>query len=144
MTASRPFRQSIATLRHLARTNAVRVAALCGLFGAFLVVAVAYVREPAMLAASSGLAGGGEMSAAAGASPRAAGDPVAQFLRTRTGQLLFASNISDNCRRVLFDNRTGSTLEFGSVFCGPSSQNRRVEASALDRLQAVRRSFQKD
>ena len=48
-----PFRKPIMTWRRPARGNAVRVSALCGMFGALVLATVFYVREPATTTGSS-------------------------------------------------------------------------------------------
>jgi hypothetical protein len=126
VTADHLPRKSVAALRRLARTNAVRVPVLCILFGALLIATIRHAREAAPLSPSVGLF---------------VGDPVAQFSQTRTGQLLFASNTS--CRRVLFNNTSGQSYETGQVHCA-QVPGKAGEASGADRMQALRKSFQKD
>jgi hypothetical protein len=125
------------------------VPAVCILFGLLLVVALLYARQPASIAGSDrkwsagshgGSADGGD--ATNGLSIElTANDPVVNFTRTRTGQLLYASRLNDNCRRVLFDNKTGDSYDVGDVFCGQALR-KRVEASGSDRINALRKSFQ--
>jgi hypothetical protein len=69
------------------------------------------------------------------------GDPAGQFATRRVGQVLIASTGSDNCRRVLFHNRTGKSYQAGEVPCGHSNEITAVSGS--DRIQALRKSFQK-
>src|ERR1044071_6884748 len=44
-----------------------------------------------------------------GASSLPDDDPVRNFIQTRVGHVLFTVTHSNNCRRTLFDNRTGAT-----------------------------------
>jgi hypothetical protein len=157
--AARTFRKLMRTLRRLARTNAVRVPGLFCLFTGLLIAAVVYTREPAMPTAPFimlGLGSGAGTGVGSGAGVRGAGlgvndllanglgadDPVVQFGTTRVGHLLFASPVSDNCRRVLFNNSDGELYEAGRVSCGQPA-DRPVEVSGLDRIEAMRKSFQK-
>ena len=78
----------------------------------------------------------------AGAANLAPDDPVMRFAETRIGQVLFASVRSDDCRRALFDNRTGASFDVKPVFCGQSA-NELVEAERPNRLQVLRGAFQK-
>jgi len=156
VNAARKLRKQVKALRRLARTNTVRVPALCGLFCVLLMLAIAYTRAPVGSLSAGGGGGGLGMGGAggmAGAGGRGAGalatgnlpadDPVVQFAQTRVGQLLFASFWGDNCRRVLFDNRTGGSHEMGYVPCGQNADTP-VEVSGMDRIQAMRKSFQKE
>jgi len=70
------------------------------------------------------------------------GDPTVRFSDTRVGHVLFASARSDNCRRVLFDNRTGLFYEAKEIFCGQRS-DQVVEVVSMDRLAGMQRFFQR-
>lgn len=65
-------------------------------------------------------------------------DPVRNFAKTGVGQVLFTAMSSDNCRRSLFDNRTGATYEVGEIFCGQKPENTNSE-----RLQSMGKPFRK-
>jgi hypothetical protein len=66
-------------------------------------------------------------------------DPVARFIETGVGHVLFAPLAGDHCQRVLFDNRTGMQYEARSLDCSrPAAE---VVAST-DRIGALRRTFQ--
>jgi hypothetical protein len=69
-------------------------------------------------------------------------DPVRNFAKTGVGQVLFTATSSDNCRRNLFDNRTGATYEVGEIFCGQNPENI-PESQSSDRLQSMRKPFKK-
>jgi hypothetical protein len=71
-----------------------------------------------------------------------ADDPVLRFSETKVGQVVFSSARSDTCRRVLFDNSTGARLEAGEVYCR-QTVDQVVEAETPNRLQSLRKSFQK-
>jgi hypothetical protein len=68
-------------------------------------------------------------------------DPVAKFSKTGVGQLLYASDYSDSCRRVLFDNRTGALYDGGRVFCGQQVAPSPTTTSS-DRMTTLRKAFQ--
>ena len=143
-----PFHKPIMTWRRLARGNAVRVSALCGMFGALVLATAFYVREPATTTSPGGIltiSGGGAGRTTRGLSTDglAADDPVAQFEQTRVGQLLYASAANDNCRRILFSNRSGGSYETTPVSCGPAT-GKSDDVSGGDRIQALRKSFQKE
>ena len=70
------------------------------------------------------------------------GDPAVRFSDTRVGHVLFASSRSDNCRRVLFDNRTGSSYEAKEIFCG-QRPDQAVEVGSSDRLTGLRQFFRR-
>ena len=69
-------------------------------------------------------------------------DPVRNFAKTGVGQVLFSASSSDNCRRTLFDNRTGASYEGGEVFCGQNPDHA-TGAQSADRLMSMGKSFQK-
>jgi hypothetical protein len=77
-----------------------------------------------------------------GAANLAPQDPVLRFAETRIGQVLFTSTRSNDCRRALFDNRTGASFDVKAVFCGQTADDV-VEVESPNRLQALRGSFQK-
>ena len=70
------------------------------------------------------------------------GDPTIRFSDTRVGHVLFALSQSDNCRRVLFDNRTGAFYEAKEIFCGERN-NQAVEAGGPDRIAVLRQFFRR-
>jgi hypothetical protein len=69
-------------------------------------------------------------------------DLAVRFSETRVGHVLFAVSQSDNCRRMLFDNRTGSFYEAKQIFCGQGS-DQAVEVLGTDRLTGLRQSFRR-
>ncbi len=69
-------------------------------------------------------------------------DPVVRFSETQIGQLLIPAEIgSSECRRLLFDNRTGASWAAGHAVCEKPSLAALVHET--NRLTAMRRSFQK-
>lgn len=50
-------------------------------------------------------------------------DPVDRFTETRVGHVLFYPAGGDSCRRMLFDNMTGTTADAPAVNCVPSEMN---------------------
>jgi hypothetical protein len=67
-------------------------------------------------------------------------DPVGEFAKTRIGQVLYSPTVSDNCRRVIFDNRTGSLYEAGHVSCGQET-TAEVQATGASRMLSMRAAF---
>jgi hypothetical protein len=68
------------------------------------------------------------------------GDLVVRFFDTRVGHVLFEVDQNDNCRRMLFDNRTGIFYDAKEIFCGEGS-DQAAEVLGSDRLTRVRQSF---
>ena len=77
-----------------------------------------------------------------GASSLASDDPVLHFDKTKVGQVMISSAHSDNCRRVLFDNRTGVRLEAGEVFCGQTPEQP-GDADSSQRMMSLKKAFQR-
>ena len=67
-------------------------------------------------------------------------DPAASFVQSRVGQLLFSSYDTDECRRVLFDNRSGTFTEAGTIYCGQIPEADRL---GQERAQQMLKSFRK-
>ena len=139
----------VARWRRAAPTSATHVVAICSLFGALILAGLYAAKDhipffrPAAIASgppggiagpkAAGLVGGAELNP---------GDPVMRFSDTRVGHMLFATSRSDNCRRMLFDNRTGAYYESPDVFCGqaPDEESQPAEQG---RLTAVLKAFKK-
>ena len=136
MSVALPVRTvSPAPWLRLAPANIMGILAVCLLFGALLMLGIYHVQQPARVTPGQ-LAGSGPLEASS--------DPVERFKETRIGHLLFSSRGSDECRRVLFDNHTGAQYEAGAIYC--SQVPRQVVADAatsVDRMEALRKSFQK-
>lgn len=77
-----------------------------------------------------------------GADELSPNDPVMRFSDTRVGQVLFASVRSDNCQRMLFDNRTGEYYPAAEIFCGQKPEQE-IPPEKLDRFSALRKTFKK-
>jgi len=96
--------------------------------------------------------GGGSLSGSGIASKNAArpvgfaeldpGDPTVRFSDTRVGHVLFALAQTDNCRRVMFDNRTGAFYEAKEIFCG-ERPDQAVAVVSADRLAELRQFFRR-
>ena len=147
------FRRPAVLLRRFARGRAAGALAICFVFGALLVAGVLAVRDPAAMFRLVGAFGSGERTGVGesastvaapltGAADLGPGDPVVRFADTRVGHVLFAGTSSDQCRRLLFDNRSGQYYEAPEVFCGPPPETA-AEESRIDRMAAVRKSFRK-
>ena len=153
MPAPSPFRSRFVRVwRRIASTQIRGVLAVCVVFGALIAGGLFAVKDPAALFRSASIAGKGDMAgkddvadaqnnAVTGARDLGATDPVVRFSATRVGHVLFASSRGDNCRRLLFDNRTGTYHDAPEVFCGPVLEQPSVAGSS-DRLLALRKSFQ--
>jgi hypothetical protein len=128
--ASPICRWAAAVWRHTAPTNAVRVLMLSVVFGSVIALGAHRVWQPAAVQASA-------------PAVAVSADPVVRFTETRVGHLLFAPVGSDNCRRVLFDNKTGALYEAGEMLCGQPQEQVANTATTSNRLQALRQTFQK-
>jgi hypothetical protein len=84
----------------------------------------------------------GEAPATASQLPAQDPDPVVRFNETRVGHLLFMLPDGRHCKRVLFDNVSGSHIEAGRVECAPqeASQSGAVSSGRFD---AIRNSFKR-
>jgi hypothetical protein len=126
--------------------------AICVVFGTLILTAVYAANERLTrfrFVPSSGeghLPGGGTASENAvrltGLSELDPGDPAVRFSDTRVGHVLFALAQTDNCRRVLFDNRTGAFYEAEEIFCG-QRLDQAVEVMSSDRLTELRQFFRR-
>jgi hypothetical protein len=130
------FRRRLGRWRRAALGTPVRALAVCVVFGSFILAGIYAAREHTMLFQSLQGAGpnGSPASSGAVAKARLSGDGI--------GQVMFLSASGDNCRRVLFDNRTGLSYETKEVSCGPVAKPV-IESGSPNRLAAVRKSFQR-
>jgi hypothetical protein len=69
-------------------------------------------------------------------------DPALRFSQTHVGQVLFTTANSDKCRRVLFDNRSGTSYWVNAVDCGRPVEQAQVSEKP-DRLLAIKNSFKR-
>ena len=69
--------------------------------------------------------------------------PGDRFPETRVGQLLYWPEAGNECRRVLYDNRTSMLQEAGTVACEHVERQAEPPPSEGDRLTALRKAFQK-
>jgi hypothetical protein len=131
--------------RRVAPTNAMGALTLCTLFGALLAAGVYFTREFEVLKSANGPRTAGDGRSASDPQMRGldAADPVVRFAETRIGHLLFESRAGDNCRRVLFDNRSGGSAEVADIYCGYETAPAAGGASGVDRIMILRKSFQK-
>ena len=130
-------------------TGAVAISAV---FGALILTAAYAAKDPRTLFRFVQTSGGGNLSGGGIASENAVrpvgfaeldpGDPTVRFSDTRVGHVLFASSRSDDCRRLLFDNRTGSFYEAKEIFCG-QRPDQAGEVVSSDRLTGLRQFFQR-
>jgi hypothetical protein len=106
--------------RRLALTNTRRVVVLGLAFGLLLFLGLQTGREFTSLffqkvGTASSQSAGTPQAANGSALP---GEANREFLQSKVGHLLFSQYASDNCRVMLFDNRTGTLVEAGEVVCG--------------------------
>ncbi len=69
-------------------------------------------------------------------------DPRDSFANARVGLLKFATHNSDMCRRVMFDNRTGSLTDAGLTACGKFA-DAPDDYTGQERALAMQRAFRK-
>jgi hypothetical protein len=121
-------------------------------FGALILTAAYSANERLTLFGFVRVSGAGNLSGGAIASENAVrpvgfaqldpGDPTVRFSDTRVGHVLFASSQSDDCRRLLFDNRTGLSYEAKKIFCG-QTLDQTVEVMRSDRLTGMQQFFRR-
>ncbi|MCX7313602.1 MAG: hypothetical protein NTV56_18210 [Alphaproteobacteria bacterium] len=139
-------------LRGSNRAHVKFVLAICLMFGVLIVAGAYSVKDPKALfrqvagwgsGESSGTAepAGKKAAAVTGAESLGPNDPVVRFADTGVGHVLYAATSTNNCRRLLFDNRTGSYYEVPELFCGQVVEQAQDDLS--DRMTAVRKSFRK-
>jgi len=126
--------------------------AISVVFGALILTAAYAAKDPRTLFRFVQMSGGGGLSGGGIASENAVrpggfaeldpGDPTVRFSDTRIGHVLFASSRSDDCRRLLFDNRTGLFYEAREIFCG-QRPDQAGEVVSSDRLTGLRQFFQR-
>jgi hypothetical protein len=85
----------------------------------------------------SGPGDAGQSSLPTGAASLSDDDPVKNFAKTGVGHVLFTTSSSDNCRRTLFDNRTGATYDAGEVLCSPAPEQQ------SERMQTMSKTFKR-
>ena len=100
---------------------------LCAMFGGLVALSVYRISQPAAVPPVQPI--------------RAiAMDPLGEFAKTRIGQVLYSPAVGDNCRRVIFDNRTGSLYEAGHVFCGQET-TAEAQPTGANRILSMRDAF---
>ena len=145
MNAAVPFGQSAAKSRARAATVHVALTLAIGVgFAALLATGVHSGRDWAgilrVALSQSGHFGTG--SKPAQVEPLRLLDPASGFSETRVGYLLFSTNNSDACRRMLFDNRNGASVEDGYIGCGSSVETSNDQVGQTRTL-ALLRAFRK-
>lgn len=128
---------------------------ICAVFGALIVAGIYAARDHTTLFRSAGASGEGGVSGASGGPADAkasrptgfadldASDPVVRFSETRVGHVLIPSTQSDQCQRLLFDNRTGAYYDASEVFCGQRLEQAPAVAVMPVRLEALMKSFKR-
>ena len=135
-----------------AKAHAVRVLAIFSVFIGLLAAAAVFSRDWSefMRGASSRSMGAGQGRASVPGQSSQPGqtdelrlvDPGAGFAQTRVGDMLFPSHNSDMCKRMTFDNRTGTAIETGRVYCGQPVENP-ADQIGQERAQQMLRAFRK-
>jgi hypothetical protein len=133
--------------RRTGTAYAVRTAAMCGVFATLLAASFQSGRELTGIvrAAMSGTVVFGTRAPATKPSDALRVlDPVAAS-QTRVGYLLFSAYDTDMCRRVLFDNYTGASVDAGQIFCGqtPEPPSNQATHMGQERALALLKSFRK-
>ena len=145
-----------APARRRISVTAIRVLTINAVFGVLIAVGLYATVERNTFFRMMGFAGAGGISGVGqsahsedtrsppvvGAASLAPDDPVLRFAETRIGQVLFTSMRTDDCQRVLFDNRTGVSYDVPGVFCGQKA-SRQNATDGPSRLNAVRATFQR-
>jgi hypothetical protein len=141
----------VARHRRKAKAHVVRVLAIFSVFVGLLAVAAVSSRDWSEflqgVASRPGGFGQGNQASVAGSgngqgeSMRLV-DPSTGFAQSRVGHMLFPSTSSDTCKRMTFDNRTGTSVEAGRVYCGlvPETQSDQI---GQERAQQMLRAFRK-
>jgi hypothetical protein len=112
--------------RRLGRTNTRRALMLCVMFGGLVALSLYRIAQPESV--SLQLAKSVTM------------EPLGDFTKTRIGQVLYSSAMSESCRRVIFDNRTGSLYNAGHVDCSQESEAEKQPTGA-SRMSSMRAAF---
>jgi hypothetical protein len=132
--------------RLLARKSVRHVAAICALFGLVIGGGAYTARHNAGLSQMLGLASAPVEPARTdnltGSHGLKDDDPVKNFTKTGVGQVLFTASSSDNCKRTLFDNKTGSYKEVADINCG-NSTDQMIDDKKSEQLQSMRKAFRK-
>ena len=134
--------------RRYASANSNRVVALCSVFGLALFAAVGYAAHEqgsffsSVKSGEGGLAGAVRSVQLVGASDLDPNDPVKRFSETKVGQLLFANAGSDNCQRMLIDNKIGLIYPCGAIECGQQVEQV-IAPESTDHFAKLRKSFQR-
>jgi hypothetical protein len=150
-----PFRRRLVRWRKAATSTTTRVMTICVAFGALMLTGVYAGKDNFALfrsvevSGADGAAGGTSEGDAAAKANRVVGhdelnprDPVMRFADTGVGHMLFASTRSDQCRRLLFDNRTGAYYEAPDIFCGQKPEEG-GDPVPHDRVSAMRKAFKR-
>ena len=122
--------------RLFARTAVQRVIVICTVFTAVISAGALVTSDQFGLLQwlrqgnGNGLNNAAQSSPPTGAASLSNDDPVKNFAKTGVGHVLFTAPSTDNCRRTLFDNRTGTTYDAGEMNCGqpPDAQNERLQS----------------
>jgi len=133
-------------------STSTRAVAISVVFGALIVIAAFAASERLARFGFVQWSGGGTLPGRAMASEKSTrllgfaelgpGDPAVRFSETHVGHVLFASARSDNCQRLLFDNRTGLLYEAQEIFCG-DRPDQDAGIANLDRLTGLRQAFRR-
>jgi hypothetical protein len=145
------IRNAVRAWRRRAPANTAHWLALHAAFMTVIVASFFYTREPPPPPQWISLSGaGGSPGIGSAGAPGTVGagltidadDLVAKFAETRVGQVLYAPQVGDRCRRLLFDNNRGSLFETSPMTCVQPIPDPSASVTT-DRLLAVRKQFQK-
>lgn len=130
MSVAPPVREWSWVLWRVATSTNTRIIMSLTLVFALVVSAGLYRQfrpgDANLAAGHGGVSGDGAGGQNGPGGKRRALDPVDRFTETRVGHVLFYPVLGDSCRRMLFDNATGTTYDAPSVNCVPSEMNTTV------------------
>ncbi len=132
--ASSHLVRSMPKRRGVASTNVALVLAMCAAFAGMIAVGVFWSWQPTIVL---------PMTRPGSLNGLTLLNPADGFSDTRVGQLVYWPEAGNECRRVLYDNRTGMLQEAGSVACAETQPQQEPPPSEADRLTALRKAFQK-
>ena len=131
--------------RLFARTSVQRVLVICTVFATVLSAGAYATSDQLGLmqwlrqrnSSVNALNNAAQSNPPTGAASMSEDDPVKNFAKTGVGHVLFTAPSTDNCRRTLFDNRTGVIYDAGEMHCGQAAEQQN------ERLQSMSKPFKR-
>ena len=123
------------------RKSVWHVTAICALFGLVIVGGAYTARHGASLFGSSTPPEAGPRTDnITGVAGLKDDDPVKNFTKTGVGQVLFTASSTDNCKRTLFDNNTGTSRVVADINCGNNPESN-FDDKKSEQLNSMRKAF---